>query len=273
VRSALPKKIRKKVSRRSVIRRLADKGYTPQKKIQKSDPGIKLAAKRISFGRRYEGLDGAGWKEECQGVADVKEFTWYPKEMKPTFAKLRAPWTYMTKKEKRLPAFVRPKRWFPRKTYKKVRKQKVFGLTTSNGKALSFLVPKPWSTELWAQQVKKHVAPFLKKCFPRRASFTILLDGDPLLHGPAARRQFQESNIKPLPGWPKYSPDLNPQENVWAWAEPALRKREKDLDTFEQFQKKVLSTVGDYPAKHKLVPSLAGRCKQVNLRRGAMLDK
>ena len=26
-----------------------------------------------------------------------------------------------------------------------------------------------------------------------------------------------------LPGWPPSSPDLNPQENVWSWAEEEVR--------------------------------------------------
>jgi hypothetical protein len=179
----------------------------------------------------------------------------------------------MNKREKHLPAFVRPKRWFPKKDYKKVCKQKVFGLTTSNGKALCFLVPKPWSTELWAKEVKKKVGPFLKKSFPNLTSYQILLDGEKLLHGPAAKAAFKEHNIRSLPGWPKYSPDLNPQENVWAWSEKDLRKREKPTDTFPTFKKKVLKSVLAYPdqAKLKLVPSMAKRCKALLQSKGAML--
>ena len=64
--------------------------------------------------------------------------------------KLRAPWTYMTKAEKYKPAFVRPKQWFPRKEYKKTIKQKVFGLTTSNGKILALQVGAPKSCTRFA---------------------------------------------------------------------------------------------------------------------------
>ena len=135
-------------------------------------------------------------------------------EMKPKFKQLRAPRTYMTKREKRLPAFQRPKRWFKKQAYKKVSKQKVFGLVASNGKSLCFLVPKPWSTDLWAREVRKKVGPFLKRTFPNLTSCQILLDGEKLLHGPNAKAAFKDHNIKCLPGWPKYSPDLNPQENV-----------------------------------------------------------
>ena len=56
-----------------------------------------------------------------------QEFTWYPRELQPKFQRLRAPWTYMTKKEKKRGPFLRPKRWFPKKQYRQTRKQFVFG--------------------------------------------------------------------------------------------------------------------------------------------------
>lgn len=265
----MPLKIKKKVGRRSVIRRLADKGYHPERKINKSDPGPSLAKKRIKFSKIYRAR-----KSSLVGVGDFKDFTFYPKELKPKFTKLRAPWTYMTKKEKKSPAFVRPKRWFPRKEYKKTQKQKVFGLTTSNGKSLCFKVPSPYTTELWAKDVKAKVGPFLKKAYPALKVYQILLDGEKLLHAPAAKAALKFMNVTILPGWPKYSPDLNPQENVWAWAEPELRRREKATDTFQHFGNKVVSAVNAYPvaSKLKLIPAVSKRCKQVLEQEGAMLD-
>ena len=269
VHQALPLKIKKKVGRRSVIRRLADKGYHPEKKINKSDPGPALAKKRIKFSKIYRAR-----KSSLVGVGDFKDFTFYPKELKPKFTKLRAPWTYMTKTEKKSPAFVRPKRWFPRKEYKKTQKQKVFGLTTSNGKSLCFKVPSPYTTELWAKDVKAKVGPFLKKAYPALKVYQILLDGEKLLHAPAAKAALKSKNVTILPGWPKYSPDLNPQENVWAWAEPELRRREKATDTFQDFGNKVVSAVSAYPvaSRLKLIPAVSKRCKQVLEKGGAMLD-
>ncbi len=273
IHTALPMKLMKKITQKTIIRRLGDKGYKAEEKIQKSDPGPTLMKKRIAFAKKHKGKTAATWKTELQAVADLKEFTYYPKELKPKFTKLRAPWTYMTKAEKQLPAFARPKRWFPRKDYKKTKKQKVFGMTTSNGKKLAFLVPKPWSTEKWAVAVKNRVAPFLKKSFPRLSTFQILLDGEKILHGPAAKDAMKKAGIKTLPGWPKYSPDLNPQEHVWAWAEPRLRKLEKNNDTFEQFKKRTLKATTDYPSAEKLIGSMAKRCKMVSDRKGGMLPK
>ena len=60
--------------------------------------------------------------------------------------------------------------------------------------------------------VKTQVAPFLRKAFPDRSDFQILLDGEQLLRGAPAMVAFRECNIKLLPDWPKYSPDLNPQD-------------------------------------------------------------
>jgi hypothetical protein len=52
-------------------------------------------------------------KSSLVGVGDFKDFTFYPKELKPKFTKLRAPWTYMTKKEKKSLCFCPPKEVVP----------------------------------------------------------------------------------------------------------------------------------------------------------------
>jgi len=178
----------------------------------------------------------------------------------------------MTKKEKKLPAFQRPKRWFPTKDYKKVKKLKVFGLTTSNGKQLQFVVPMKLDSAQWGVFVKKKVTPFLRKVFPLMGSYNLLLDGEPMLHAPEAKGAYREAGITTLPGWPKYTPDLNPQENVWAQAEPKLRELESGRDSFEDWQKKVLKAISQYPSPQKLIGSMAKRCQDCLERKGAMLD-
>ena len=103
---------------------------------------------------------------------------------------------------------------FPKRDYNRTQKQRVFGLTTSTGKVLSFLVPKPWTTQAWAAEFKAKVVPFLKRSFPRKKTFQILLDGEKLLRGPAAKAAMTEAGVTILPNWPSYSPDLNPQDWV-----------------------------------------------------------
>ena len=114
-----------------------------------------------------------------------------------------------------------------------MKKPKVFGFTISNGKKLAFLVPKPWSGDEWAIAVRTKLLPFLKKAYPGKTSFQILLDSEPLLHKPVAKRALRAANISVLPNWPKYSPDLNPQEHVWSWAEEKLRSWKMESKTLK----------------------------------------
>ena len=270
---ALPKKVSKKLSQRTCRRRLADKGFKPEKKSGKSDPGVQGTKRRMNFGKVYRDRTETIWKEKLQGCGDFSEFTWYPKELQSRFKRFRAPWTYMTKAEKKLPAFQRPKRWFPKKEYSRTKKAKLFGLTTSNGKSVQFLIPHPWSAEVWAGLVRKKLAPFLKRSFPALTSFEILLDGEKLLHAPPAKKAYKDSNITTLSNWPKYSPDLNPQENVWAWAEKKLRKLDTNNAAFPAFQQLCLEATKAYPSKEKIVGSMAKRVIMLLDRKGAMLPK
>ena len=75
--------------------------------------------KRLKFCRKHAGKSVAQWKNFLQAVGDFKEFTWYPKELQPTFKHLRAPWTYMTDRKRLLPEFQRPKRWYKKADWKK----------------------------------------------------------------------------------------------------------------------------------------------------------
>ena len=201
---ALPVSLRWKISRRTVIRRLEDKGIKPRTKIRKSDHDVALCKRRVDFARRYQHKSEAAWARDLQAVADIKEFTFYPPDLKPRFKRLRARWTYMTEKERHEPAFQRPTRWFKAKDWKRTKKQHVFGFTTTTGQKLAFLVPRPWSTEQWAVEIRTRVGPFLRQCFPGRRGFQVLLDGESLLHGPEARAAMSEFAIIVLPVWPSY---------------------------------------------------------------------
>ena len=66
----------------------------------------------------------------------------------------------------------------------------------------------------------------------------MLLDGEPILRAEIVEAAMADKQIKLLDGWPKYSPDLNPQENVWPAAEGAIRAAERNGDTFADFKKR-----------------------------------
>ena len=262
VHSALPRELKKRVSERTVIRRLADKGLKPQKKLKKSSQTLKNSKLRLRFCKKHEVKTAQDWRNELQACGDIKEFTWYPKDLRPRLAQLRASWSYMTDKEKYQAAFLLPKRWFPKSDYKRVKKQKIFGLTTSNGKSLNVPCDMPMTGEKFAVLVKDKIKPFLKRAFPRRASYQILLDGEKIFRSPVAKAALKAANITLLPKWPAHSPELNPQENVWPWAESRLREQESRLGTFEQFADEVVKACSAYPSSAKLISSMPQRMQE-----------
>ena len=77
-------------------------------------------------------------------------------------------------------------------------------------------------------------------------------------------------DITVLPGWPKYSPDMSPQENVWSWTEKALRLQENRTDKFEDFCRKLLRVASRYPSADTLIGSMTNRVQEVLKVKGAM---
>ena len=63
---------------------------------------------------------------------------------------------------------------------------------------------------------------------------------------------------------------MNPQENVWGWAEQALRKEEKRSDSFATFCSKLLRVARRYPSAECLIGSMQQRLEAVAAQRGAM---
>lgn len=169
----------------------------------------------------------------------------------------------MTDKERKRAPFLRPKKWFKAKDWSYTRPQKIFAMTTSNGKMFACLIPKPFDKYQWARIVTTKLGPFLKRAFPNRRTFKLLVDSEQLLHSPPAKAAYRQVGIEILSGWPKYSPELNPQENVWPIAERILRKKEGNGgESFEQFQKWVLESVRAYPGKKNLVGAMVNKVEE-----------
>ena len=71
------------------------------------------------------------------------------------------------------------------------------------------------------------------------------------------------------------SPELNPQENVWPWAEDYLRDVLSDdkKDTFEMFQTNAVNAVLAYKSSAKLIPSMTKRIQKCLKNKGNMIDQ
>ena len=69
----LPKQLKQKVGRKTLIRRCADKGLFFEEKNNKNDPDEETRKKRVSFCRKHQDKNCQAWQGYCQGVADLSE--------------------------------------------------------------------------------------------------------------------------------------------------------------------------------------------------------
>ena len=268
----LPRGLRGRVSQRTIRRRLAEHGFRPTKKVEKSDFLKKQRLARLAFCRAHEHRSAAGWSAHLQGCGDLKDFTYFPRKMKARFTRYRCAWTYMKASERRRAEFLKPKkeRMFGKKEYRNARKGKILGFTASTGRQLFLVCPQPWNSAAFARLVRRRVGPFFRSNFPGVANIRVLLDSEPLLHTEGAKAAFAEFGMHTMPDWPTYSPGLNPQENVWSWVEQALRRDEQSSDTFPVFCKRLLRVAKRYPSGSALIPSMRQRMLAVITAKGAM---
>ena len=268
----MPKRMHGKVCLRTIRNRLKEKGYVPTPKAQKAEADEKTRRARLAFCREHGKRTGPQWLRFLQGVGDFKLYTYYPKELKMRFSRYRATWTYMKKSERLKPAFVRPKTMFKRAEYTKTIKGKVFGLTLSNGRSLLCHVTAKLTATEFAKLVRERIGPFVREAFPGQNSYRILLDGEPLMHAPEAKAALEECGIKLLQPWPAYSPDLNPQENVWPWLGKTLRRDERDTDSLGTFRTRLTRLATQYPNPEGLIASMPGRIATCLQKHGAMTE-
>ncbi len=54
---------------------------------------------------------------------------------------------------------------------------------------------KEWTSKKFAEIINTRVAPFLRRAFPEKASFRILLDGETVFHAPEAKAALKKQKI------------------------------------------------------------------------------
>ena len=271
---ALPDRLRAKVTVKTVKSRLADKGYNLEEKLAADDKGLAWRKRRLAFCSTHKGKSEDQWVNTVQAVGDFKEFTYFPRALKTRHKQLSSKRTIMKKAERTKPNFMKPRnKLFDRKTYKQASKAKVFGITASDGSSMVCPSPLHPTSKDWVKLFRGRVVPFLRDVFPDRRHITVLLDGEKLMHTDEAKAAMRESGVRVLQGWPSHSPDLNPQENVWAWALGRLRKTEKRRDSLATFKWRIVDVSKQYPGGPKLVPSMRRRVALCIQRKGANIGK
>ena len=272
--NALPDALRRKVSVKTVKNRLAEKGFAMDTKLSADDKGAAWRKKRLAFCKKHQSKTSAQWYNAVQAVADFRYFKYFPKKLEPKQKRVSCKRTIMSKAEKKRPAFLKPRvKDFDRAEFKRVQKAKVFGITSSDGQSLIRPCPLHPTGADWVKLVRGHVGPFMRAVFPGRRWRTVLLDGEGIMHTPEAKLEMERWRLRPLPGWPASSPDLNPQENVWAWTEKRLRKVEKKSDSFPVFKRRAVEIAKQYPSGSKLVPGMCSRMALCIHRSGANIGK
>ena len=266
--------LRTRICVKTVKNRLAEHGYHLEDKLTADDRGRDWRKRRVAFCTSHKDKTQEQWVSTLQAVADFKEFTYFPRSLKTRHKQLSCKRTIMTKSERAKPNFLKPRnKMFTKKDFRKTSKAKVFGITTTGGSSIVCPSPLHPKSKDWVKVFCRQVAPFLRHAFPDRRRITILLDGETVMHTDEAKAAMQEHGVRLLRGWPSHSPDLNPQENVWAWTEKMLRKTEKRGDTVATFKRRIVDVAKRYPSGAKLVPSMAKRMATCIQRKGANIGR
>ena len=120
--------------------------------------------------------------------------------------------------------------------------------------------------------VNDKLAPALRRAFPGRSSFVILIDNEKIMHTELAQAMHKKHGIKVLKNWPARSPDLNPQENVWPGVENKLRREAPKAEALGAFAKRTVKYLRSVASDKcvNYIRSMPGRIKDCIARNGAV---
>jgi transposase len=93
-------------------------------------------------------------------------------------------------------------------------------------------------------------------------------------HVDSGTKAFLEMRMKGrVLTWPAASPDLSWIENVWAWMEKEVRKRQKDISTVAQLRAVLEEVRQSIPKSHftNYVKSMRGRLERCIKNEGGMI--
>ena len=98
---ALPPALRNRITMRTVLNRLREKGYMMQEKLACDEQGEQWRLRRLHFSKGHVGKTAKQWKRQVQAVADFRYFVYYPTNMKARHKRKSAPRTIMHQREKK----------------------------------------------------------------------------------------------------------------------------------------------------------------------------
>ena len=261
-------KTKKKKSKSTVLRRAKKLDLGPKRVIRELRLDPEKKAGRKAWGEKHRRISKRTWEVKCLAI-DEKRFKYH------TSAKARRMARMMTKrlvwrKSSEGVTYAAPDR------YKHRQGEVGFHvmLGTGNGKVQAVVgLPSRLSGALYAEQVKKTLAPKLRKM--GEGAF-LLRDGDPGSHNTKkGLKAEKDAKIKVKPQ-ASYSPDCNPDDiHHWDWAERQLLDEERQWEskhpgeyykeTFEEFETRVLKWCKALPADliRSTARSLHRRCKEL----------